>query len=108
MKALTKIRKGFKPKVIKIEISDDGFSVLIIDTKSGFEAWLDAWVENNDILVEWNQHIFCTDDENDMFAQEMQNDEYINDISTSTVINYLEHNNKIIQDKNGNWSYPII
>jgi len=104
---LTKIRKGFKPKVIKIEISDDGFSVLVKDKKSDFEAWLDAWIEKNDILVEWNQYIFCVDDENDMFAQEMQNDEYINDISTSTVINYLEHNNKIIQDKNGNWSYSI-
>ena len=48
-------------KAIKI---DETGSVLI-DTKKGFNVWVDVWKDGDELIVDWNKYIFhlnCDED----------------------------------------------
>ena len=103
---LTKIRLNFAPKAVKIDESTEGFiSVLVVDEKSKFQAWMDVCIDNKDISVDWNQYIFHLDNEKAVFQKEMQDDCYIFEMCNSEAVNFLENINKISQDENANWVY---
>jgi hypothetical protein len=86
--------------------SIEGFiSVLVVDEKSGFKAWMDVCVDNNDVSVDWNQYIFYLNNEKDVFQKEMQDDCYIYDLCNSEAVDFLQQINKISQDENANWAY---
>jgi hypothetical protein len=103
---LTKIRLNFEPKGVKFNGDvEDGFSVLVVDEKSKFQAWMDVFVDNKDVSADWNQYIFHLNDDKDVFQKEMQDDCYIFEMCNSAAIDFLQEINKISQDENANWSY---
>ena len=57
-------------KAIKI---DETGSVLI-DTKKGFNVWVDVWKDENELTADWNKYIFYLDNENDVEIRTFQED----------------------------------
>lgn len=103
---LVKIRLNFNPKGVKFNGNiEDGFSVLVVDEKSKFQAWMDVYVSSNDVSADWNQYIFHLDNSKDVFQKEIQEDAYIYDLCSSAAIQMLEYANLISQDSDGNWAY---
>jgi len=45
---------------------------ILIDTNKGFNLWVDYWVEDNDIVIEWNKYIFFKNNSLDMKIKEFQ------------------------------------
>ena len=65
--------------------------------------WVDVWITDQDVEADWNQYIFYLTDLDDVTRQEAQADPDNFDEATSTAICYLESENIIYQDNNGNW-----
>ena len=79
------------------ETHDWGWSVMV----GGH--WMDVSVENNDILVEWNQYIFDLTNSKDVARREFQDSvDNFNDYS-SLAIQYLEDKNMVYQDYKARW-----
>jgi len=95
------IISNFKPIATKIENNDGFFSVLIEDENSNFSAWLDIWVENDDLNGDWNQDTFYLNDSKDMIQKRIQDEVF--EESESVAIYKLEEEGLIYQDKNGEW-----
>ena len=100
-----KIIDNYDPQAIKIHLGEDGFSVLVQDRNSKWQAWVDVWVdeEYKDVNTEWNQYIFYNSDESDILSQALQDDDTIYDYATSEAISALEKKGYIYQDENGKW-----
>jgi len=76
---------------------------LVKDKKSGLELWLDVFVRDGDVSVDWNQYIFFLNDEDDAIKKQIQEDAYVYDICSSEVISHLQDNKQIIQTDMGLW-----
>lgn len=89
--------QDFKIKAQTHEVHDWGWSVLV----GGH--WMDVSVENDDIIVEWNQYIFDLTNSKDVARREFQDsvDNY-NEYS-SLAVQYLEDNNFVYQDYKARW-----
>ncbi|MEY3311795.1 MAG: hypothetical protein RL348_1128 [Bacteroidota bacterium] len=82
-------------KVVKIEPQ----SVLIQD--KNIKAWIDVWVEDEDVQCEWNQYIFNTNNSKDQALKKWQENNF--EMASSLAIYALETAGIIIQDENGEW-----
>ena len=47
---------------------------VLIDTKKGFNVWVDVWHEDDELFSDWNKYIFYLDDEDDVKQKEFQED----------------------------------
>lgn len=47
---------------------------VLIDTKKGFNVWVDVWHEDDDLVADWNKYIFYLDDEDDVNQKKFQED----------------------------------
>lgn len=84
---------------------DDSNAVLVKDLYSGFEAWIDVQVDDQDVLTDWNQYIFCLDNDKDLRARAIQSSPIVVNMFTSCAVIYLEDIGLLEQDENGNWSW---
>jgi hypothetical protein len=76
-------------------------AVLIKD--GDIEAWVDVWVQDDDIRTEWNKYIFFTWDSKDV-AQSAWQDNCDNFMeATSLAVQTLEEEGFIYQDESGKW-----
>ena len=84
-------------KVVKIEPQ----AVLIQD--QDIEAWVDVWIEEEDVQCDWNQYIFFDNDPKDQALKEWQEntDNFI--MATDLAIEALEKAGIIRQAENGKW-----
>ena len=84
-------------KVVKLEPQ----AVLIQD--QDIEAWVDVWIEEEDVQCDWNQYIFSDNDPNDQALKEWQEntDNFI--MATDLAIEALEKAGIIRQAENGKW-----
>ena len=84
--------------------SNYGYSFLFNDDKLDFKMWFDIWIEDGELLAEWNQQQFNLVDMNDMITKIIQNDsdvfEHARDLSEQKLIK-----DKKIIDTNDGWSY---
>ena len=104
--SVEEIIENINPIATKFEgNSRDGFSVMVEDANSNFKAWVDVYIDDNDVRWDWNQYIFHTDNSKDVFQSKMQDDMYVADYFSSEAINYLEQQGAIQQDENADWSY---
>jgi len=77
-------------------------AVLIKD--GDIEAWVDVWVQDDDIRTEWNKYIFFTWDSKDV-AQSAWQDNCDNFMeATSLAIEVLQRQGFISQGDDGNYS----
>lgn len=104
---IVKMVEKFKPEAVEYNgDTKTGYSVLVQDKNSDFEAWVDVWVNTstNDIEKEWNQYIFHTNNSKDIFQKEMQDNDTIYDMATSEAVNFLEEKG-ILKNEDAGWSY---
>ena len=97
------IISNFKPIVSEIKKVENYFSVLIKDEKSNFSAWMDIWLENDDLNGEWNQDTFYLNDSKDMIQKRIQDEVF--EEAESVAIYKLKSDDFIYQDKKGFWFY---
>jgi hypothetical protein len=100
-KIIKKIKMDFQPKILKIEHDDAGFSVLIKDMNSKFEAWLDYYEHGIDVVGEWNQYIFILTDEDDCIQKMVQEDDDVYESFESAGFQELIAKGLIIDTGNG-------
>lgn len=84
---------------------DASKAVLVKDLSSGFEAWIDVDVDNQDVLTDWNQYIFNLNTTKDLKARVIQSSCVVFDMFTSCAIDYLEGAGLLSQDEKGKWSW---
>jgi hypothetical protein len=84
-------------KVIKLEPQ----AVLIQD--QDIEAWVDVWIEEEDVQCDWNQYIFHTNDPKDQALKEWQEntDNFLT--ASDLAVEALETAGIIRQAENGKW-----
>ncbi|MBS1549224.1 MAG: hypothetical protein JSS94_05075 [Bacteroidetes bacterium] len=76
-------------------------SVLIQDSK--IKAWVDIWIEDEDVICDWNQNIFIMTDPKDVALKKWQDNlEHFED-ATSLALETLENAGIIYQDENAKW-----
>ena len=97
--------KCHNPKVIEIMGDEDGWSVLVEDKREKFSAWVNVWIdtEYNDVMTEWNNDIFYTDYEDDVWQMLHQNDATVYEMFTSEAIYALADKGYIYQNDDGEW-----
>ncbi len=80
-------------------------TVLIQDGK--IKAWVDIWVENEDVICDWNQNDFIMMDSKDVALKNWQDNlEHFED-ATSLALKTLEDAGIIYQDENAKWYKSI-
>jgi hypothetical protein len=76
-------------------------AVLIQD--GNITAWVDIWIENEDVICDWNQNDFIMTEPKDVALKKWQNNlEHFED-ATSIAGETLENAGIIYQDDNGKW-----
>jgi hypothetical protein len=76
-------------------------AVLIQD--KNIKAWVDIWIENEDVISDWNQNDFIMTDPKDFALKNWQDNlENFKD-ATNLAIETLEALGIIYQDKNAKW-----
>lgn len=89
-----------------ISFIQDGYDSFCVElVYNGLTFYLDVWIDNTykDVECDWNQYIFNSLDSEDCRRQDIQLDTMNFDEASSLAICYLESNNRIYQDDNGNW-----
>jgi ATP-dependent protease HslVU (ClpYQ) ATPase subunit len=76
-------------------------SVLIQDGK--IKAWVDIWVENEDVICDWNQNDFVMTDSKDVSLKNWQDNLKHFEDATNLAIETLEKQGIIYQDEIGKW-----
>lgn len=76
-------------------------TVLIQDGK--IKAWVDIWIENEDVACDWNQNLFIMTDPEDVALKNWQDNlEHFLE-ATSIALETLEEFGIIYQDMNAKW-----
>jgi hypothetical protein len=76
-------------------------AVLIKDNQ--VEVWVDVWVSDGDVNVEWNKYIFFDNDPRDVAIRSWQDDFENFEEASSLAISTLEDAGMIKQLDNGRW-----
>ncbi|MFZ4796290.1 MAG: hypothetical protein ACOYMA_02280 [Bacteroidia bacterium] len=76
-------------------------AVLIQDEK--IKVWVDVWIENEDIICDWNQNDFVLTDKNDVALKNWQDNLENFEDAISLAKETLENAKIIFQDKNAKW-----
>lgn len=88
---------------IAIRVDTTG-GVLVRDESLDFQAWIDVWIENDDVRLDWNKYIFHHHNYEDMREQEMQKNCDLFDAFTSVAVYKLEELGYIGQyNEKGEW-----
>lgn len=97
--------KCHNPKVVEIECNGGTWSVFVEDKREKFSAWVNVWIdtEYNDVSAEWNNDIFYTNYEDDVYQMLHQKDSYVYEMFTSEAIYALEDKGYIYQNDDGEW-----
>lgn len=82
-------------------IKTENDAVLIKD--GDIEAWVDVWVEDEDVRAEWNKYIFYTLNHKDVAQSKWQ--DYAGNYmqATELAVEALEKEKQIYQDTTGKW-----
>jgi len=88
-------------KVLKYEVE----SVLIKDRN--IKAWLDVWIENEDIICDWNQYIFILTDSKDTAIKRWQDNSENFEAATNLAVKTLQDAGIIYQDEKAKWHKNI-
>lgn len=78
-------------------------AVLIQDGK--IKAWVDIWIENEDIICDWNQNDFIMTNPKDVALKNWQDNLERFEDAVSLSRETLENAEVIYQDKNAKWHY---
>lgn len=70
--------------------TDNSNAVLVEDINSSFKAWMDVWIVNGDVRVDWNKYIFYLDNPADVLQRELQDNCNVFDLCCSAALDYLE------------------
>ena len=82
-------------------IKNEKDAVLIQDGK--IKAWVDIWIEYEDVICDWNQNDFVMTDLKDVALKNWQDNlEHFED-ATTIAREVLENAGIIYQDENGKW-----
>lgn len=73
--------------------------------QKNIEAWVDIYVEDGDIICDWNQNDFCLTDSDDVDLKKWQDNLDNFDNATSLARQHLESTGIIYQDINAVWHY---
>lgn len=76
-------------------------AVLIQDRK--IEVWIDIWIENEDVICDWNQNDFIMTDSKDVALKKWQDNLDHFEDAVSLGRETLEKQGIIFQDNNGKW-----
>ena len=95
-----------RKKVLETRDWDYGQWTVPIKVK-GDVYYMDVWIENKELLMEWNQYIFDRRDDGDMLREEFQSNSENYDFCSNRALYFLEKNGEIIQLNNGDWSCGI-
>lgn len=80
-------------------------AVLIQD--GNIKAWVDIWIENEDVTCDWNQNDFVMTDPKDVALKNWQDNlEHFED-AISLALETLENVGIIYQDENAKWQKSI-
>lgn len=80
-------------------------AVLIQDGK--IKAWVDIWIENEDVVSDWNQNDFVITDPKDVALKNWQDNLVHFEDATSLALETLENAGIIYQDENAKWQKSI-
>lgn len=73
-------------------------SVLVLD--GSIKAWVDVWIENEEIICDWNKNIFIMTDDDDVKLKKWQEKMANFENATSLARDILENAGIIYQDEN--------
>lgn len=76
-------------------------TVLIQDGK--IKAWVDVWIEREDVICDWNQNDFNMTDRDDVELKNWQDNLDHFEDATTLAIETLEKHGIIYQDDKGKW-----
>lgn len=76
-------------------------TVLIQDRN--IKAWVDVWIENEDVICDWNQNDFILTDPKDVALKNWQDEIENFEDATNIAITTLENLGVIYQDEKGKW-----
>lgn len=85
-------------KVVKVDGSN---AVLIQD--GDIQAWVDVWIEDGDVAVDWNKYIFHLTNPEDVAIKEWQENASNFEEATSLAIDHLEYIGVIAPRTDGTW-----
>lgn len=95
----------FKPLSIVRNKTRGSWSVCLLHEESGRRYWLDVGLDESyhDFDVDWNQYIFYLADPDDIARKEFQENGENFEAALDAVLNILEEEGEVIQDKHGDW-----
>lgn len=76
-------------------------SVLV--QKGRVKAWVDVWIEKEDVISDWNKYIFFLNQKSDLVLRSWQDEVENFEDATTLAIETLEKFGIIYQDENGKW-----
>ena len=80
-------------------------TVLIKDGR--IKVWIDVWIENEDLICDWNQNMFLNTNRGDMLLRRWQNKLTNFEEASSLAIKTLENAGIIFQNKKAKWQNVI-
>lgn len=75
----------------------------VLIQKGNIKAWVDVWIENEDVICDWNQNDFIMTDPKDVVLRKWQNNLEHFEEATTLAIASLENLGIIYQDERGKW-----
>lgn len=91
IKKASKIINNIDFTVIKIDVCKDGMSVLLQDKKSELKFWFDLWKENGELVGDWNEFIFDTNNSIDCVRKYIQENNFVFEEALQVSINAYEN-----------------
>lgn len=85
--------------------TDDTDAVLVRDKTTGWQAWIDVWVDDNDVHTDWNQYIFMLDNNDHLRARLIQRSAEIFSEFSDYAIHALEDSKRLVQKEDGTWTF---
>ena len=81
----------------------NGWSVLVKDRNSDIREWMDVYIDDGDLHVDWNKYIFSKTDPDDILSKAIQADVNIFELFTNAASSFLENEGVIYQLDNGDY-----
>lgn len=84
----------------------EGFSVMLMDSDDCEGClWMDAWIEHNDVEMDWNNHQFNLRDPAQVDWMKIQENPIICDKAMDATMQFLVDKGCFIPLQNGDWTY---
>lgn len=78
-------------------------SVLIQD--GNIKTWIDIWIDNEDVISDWNQNDFIMTDSNEVVLKNWQDNLEHSEKATGLALEILEKTGLFYQDENAKWHH---